>query len=76
MSRNMWIISILILIMMVSSFWFGRNRETPPWMKCKESLFMQVVFNKCTPSSFVSPKDLDNQNGQIIEELPREIPQN
>ena len=72
----MWIISILILIMMISSFWFGRNRETPPWMKCKESLFMQVVFNKCTPSSFVIPKDLDDQNGQIIEELPREIPQN
>lgn len=77
MSRSMWIISVLILIMMISSFWFGRNRETPPWMKCKESLFTQVVFNKCTPSSFSSPRDTDNQNRDIIEgELPREIPQN
>ena len=77
MSRSMWVISILILIMMISSFWFGRNRETPPWMKCKESLFAQVVFNKCTPSSFSSPRNTDNQNSDVIEEeLPKEIPQN
>mgnify|MGYP004112873207 FL=1 len=63
--------------MMISSFWFGRNRETPPWMKCKESLFAQVVFNKCTPSSFSSPINTDNQNSDVIEEeLPKEIPQN
>ena len=77
MSRSMWVISIIILIMMISSFWFGRNRETPPWMKCKESLFTQVVFNKCTPSSFSSPRNTDDQNSDVIEEeLPREMPQN
>ena len=57
MSRSMWIISVLILILMISSFYFGRNREAPPWVKCKESLFDQVVFKKCTPSQFMSPKD-------------------
>ena len=55
MSRGMWIIIILITIMMVSSYWFGKNREAPPWAKCKESLFEQVVFKNCTPSSFVQP---------------------
>ena len=37
--------------------WYSKNRETPDWMKCKESLFDQVVFKKCTPSQFMSPKD-------------------
>ncbi len=57
MSRSMWIIVILILISTILSFWYSKNRETPDWMKCKESLFDQVVFKKCTPSQFMSPKD-------------------
>ena len=52
MSKSMWIIIILITILMISSFWFSKGREAPPWVKCKESLFVQVVFKKCTPSSF------------------------
>ena len=31
----MWIISILILILLISSYWLGKNRETPPWMKVR-----------------------------------------
>ena len=61
MSKSMWIISILILILLVSSFWLGKNRETPPWMKCKESLFEQVVFKKCTPSSFSQPSEINSE---------------
>ena len=57
MSRSMWIIVILILISTILSFWYSKNRETPDWMKCKESLFDQDVFKKCTPSQFMSPKD-------------------
>ena len=74
----MWIISILILIMMVSSFWFARDREAPPWVKCKESLFAQVVFKQCTPSSFAAPESFDkNDKEQTFEEdLPYEPPQN
>ena len=61
MSKSMWIISILIVILLVSSFWLGKNRETPPWMKCKESLFEQVVFKKCTPSSFSQPGTINSE---------------
>ena len=55
MSRSMWIIIILITILMISSYWFSKNKSAPPWVKCKESLFEQVVFKKCTPSSFSQP---------------------
>ena len=77
MSKSMWIISVLILIMMVSSFWFARDKERP-WVKCKESLFAQVVFKQCTPSSFATSRGLedDNQNKPIENELPYEPPQN
>ena len=74
----MWIISILILILMISSFWFARDRETPPWVKCKESLFAQVVFKQCTPSSFAVPNNFDKENEeeQSDNDLPYESPQN
>ncbi len=65
MNRGFIIISILILILVITSFWFGRNREAPPWVKCKESLFSQVIFKKCTPSSFSNPQynnDNDEKN--------------
>jgi len=79
MSKSMWIIVVLITILMVGSFWFSKGREIPPWAKCKESLFVQVVFKKCTPSSLVSPNNNKNdqqiQNNQF-EELPYEPPQN
>ena len=61
MNRGFIVISILILILVITSFWFGRNRETPPWMKCKESLFSQIIFKKCTPSTFNRP-GFDNNN--------------
>lgn len=64
MSKSSWIIIILILITIVLSFWYSRNRETPDWMKCKESLFDQVVFKKCTPSNFVIP---ENKNKKLNE---------
>ena len=71
MSRSMWIIIILITILMISSYWFSKNRPAPPWVKCKESLFEQVVFKKCTPSSFLQPDSLDpNDNFENYEKLP------
>ena len=57
MARSGWLLVILIIILTSVSFWYGRNRQTPDWMKCKESLFDQVVFKKCTPSSFSRPKN-------------------
>ena len=79
MSRSMWIISSLILILMISSFYFGRNREAPPWVKCKESLFAQVVMKQCTPSSFANPNSMGNletNENNVEEGLPFEPPQN
>ena len=79
MSKSMWIIVVLITILMISSYFFSKGREIPPWAKCKESLFVQVVFKKCTPSSLMSP----NSNQKIeqietnqVEELPYEPPPN
>ena len=72
MSKSMWIISILILILMISSFWFARDREAPPWVKCKESLFAQVVMKQCTPSSFVSPNNDINLDHENQDKIPLE----
>ncbi len=79
MSKSMWIIVVLITILMISSYFFSKGREIPPWAKCKESLFVQVVFKKCTPSSLVSPNN--NQKSETIdvnqfEKPPYEPPQN
>ena len=74
MPRTSWIIIILITILLVSSYFFSRNREAPDWVKCKESLFEQVVFKKCTPSSFNRP-NLDNTSIEN-EEFPSEAPDN
>ena len=74
MPRSSLIIIILIVILMISSYWFSRNRDVPPWMKCKESLFEQVVFKKCTPSSFNRPNSLNQE--KEIEEFPVEQPLN
>ena len=61
---------------MISSFWFGRNREAPPWVKCKESLFAQVVMKQCTPSSFANPNNMETNKQNVEDELPFEPPQN
>ena len=44
-------------------------------MKCKESLFEQVVFNKCTPSSFDDSFERMDKNPDN-DALPYEAPQN
>jgi len=74
MPRSSLIIIILIVILMISSYWFSKNRDVPPWVKCKESLFEQVVFKKCTPSSFNRPDSLNKEKD--IEEFPVEQPLN
>ncbi len=79
MPRTSWIIIILITILLVSSYFFSRNREAPDWVKCKESLFAQVVMKQCTPSSFVNPNNMENMetNENNVEDgLPFEPPQN
>ena len=48
MNRFMWVLLILLLILTLAQIWRMENREAPAWTKCKESLFIQTVFNKCT----------------------------
>ena len=48
MNRFMWVLLILLVILTLSQIWRMENRESPAWTKCKESLFIQTVFNKCT----------------------------
>ena len=74
MSRGSWIIIILITILLISSYWFSKGREAPDWVKCKESLFEQVVFKKCTPSSFNKPT-IENDTIEN-QEFPIEKPEN
>ena len=76
MSKSMWIIIILITILMLSSYWFSKG-EAPPWVKCKESLFEQVVLKKCTPSSFIQPNEINNESeSSQFEKYPVDEPTN
>mgnify|MGYP001229830481 FL=1 len=68
MSKGMWILVVLILISTVLSFWYSKNREAPDWVKCKESLFDQVVFKKCTPSQFMTLPNSSPTNEKSINE--------
>ena len=62
---------------MISSYWFSKNRDVPPWVKCKESLFEQVVLGRCSPSSFdTGPRIRSPEQNNVEEELPFEAPQN
>ena len=62
---------------MISSYWFSKNKSAPPWVKCKESLFEQVVLGKCSPSSFdTGPRIRSQEPNNVEEELPFEAPQN
>ena len=74
MSRGIWILFGLILVFIITSYFYSKKRDIPPWMKCKESLFSQVVFKKCTPSMMTSPRiDFENKD---LQELPLEKPKN
>ncbi len=46
--------------------WFGK-RETPPWAKCKESLFEQVVLKNCTPSILATPDSMVSYNSSSVD---------
>ena len=50
----MWVLLVLLVILSLAQFWRMENREAPAWFKCKESLFVQTIFNKCTPINKLS----------------------
>ena len=49
MTKISWFILILLIILIVGTY-ISRNYNfpQPDHLKCKESLFEYVVFNKCT----------------------------
>lgn len=68
MSKGMTIIIVLLLITITLSFWYGRKKAPPPWMKCKESLFSQVILKKCTPSIMAIPdSEFEKQKKELDE---------
>ena len=71
MPRTSWIIIILITILLVSSYFFLEIERHLIGLNVKESLFEQVVFKKCTPSSFNRP-NLDNTSIEN-KEFPVEV---
>ena len=56
MFRGSWLLIGLIFIFIITSYFYSKKKDIPPWMKCKESLFSQVVFKTCTPSMMSSPR--------------------
>ena len=77
MSKSIWILLGLILIFTVTSYFYSKKKDIPPWMKCKESLFSQVVFKTCTPSIMTSPRiEFEDDGNKDIQELPFEEPKN
>ena len=49
MSRTMWILLGLLVILSIGTIWRQETGEpTPQHLLCKESLFTQVVTGACT----------------------------
>ena len=50
MSRNMWILAVLISILVIASIYREQSgMKMPDHLKCKESMFEQMLTDKCTP---------------------------
>ena len=75
MFRGTPLIIGLVLVFLLTSYFYRKNKEIQPWMKCKESLFSQVVFKKCTPSSLSRP-NITETNEINKEQLKYEEPKN
>ena len=63
MSRNMWILAGLMAILSIAVIYRGESgMPAPDYVKCKESLVMQLVTGKCTARTSVSG-NADEMNG-------------
>ena len=50
MSKTMWILLTLFVILVLSSIYREySNLPTPDHLKCKESMLQQMFSDKCTP---------------------------
>ena len=57
MSKTMWILLTLLVILVLSSMYREySNLPTPDHLKCKESMFQQMFSDKCTPRNSIIRK--------------------
>jgi len=56
-SKTMWILLTLLVILVLSSM-YGEysNLPTPNHLKCKESMIQQMFSDKCTPRDSIIRK--------------------
>ena len=52
MSKNMWILAVLISVLVIASIYREQSgMEIPDHLNCKESMLQQIFSDKCTPRS-------------------------
>ena len=57
MSKTMWILLTLLVILVLSSMYREySNLPTPDHLKCKESMLQQMFSDKCTPRDGIRRK--------------------
>ena len=50
MSRNMWILAVLISVLVIASIYREQSgMKMPDHLNCKESMFEQMFTDDCTP---------------------------
>lgn len=59
-----WVLMALITILLVAGFWWRSGGNTPEWEKCKESLFVQMFSDTCTPRRGIALPNSEYQNSQ------------
>ena len=57
MSRNMWILAVLISVLVIASIYREQSGMKMPYhLNCKESMFEQMFSDKCTPRDGITRK--------------------
>ena len=57
MSRNMWILAVLISVLVIASIYREQSgMKMPDHLKCKESMLQQMFSDKCTPRNSIIRK--------------------
>ena len=59
MNRLSWLLLVLLVVLGISRMWSIDQKGSFSWTKCKESLFVYIVSNKCTLREMY--KDKGNQ---------------
>ena len=59
MSRNMWILAVLISVLVIASIYREQSgMKMPDHLNCKESMFEQMFTDKCTPRTDINTANI------------------